>query len=311
MTEPRDPTPAPSVFWQGLSEEHSRQLSEHGFESIKRRQALRYFTWRWKWSATFRSEQLRYLLSHRHPGEWVHAWRSNDLSGDEWGDLEWSKLERHFYCFAVRLLWAYAEDHGDREVLDLPEPLTGGPIPVHEAGRLISQDLANSSIEVEAMRRALDGQPPRSILEVGAGYGRTAYSLLGIFPDATYTIIDIEPAISISRWYLTQLFDEDRLRFLAPTEVDQIDDHSVDLAVSISSLQEMTADQVAKYLQLFDRVACGGAVFLKQWKSWRNDQDDVTMRFEEYPIPRRWLPRFVERAPVQTRFVQAAYVVPS
>ncbi len=56
----------------------------------------------------------------------------------------------------------------------------------------------------------------RSILEVGAGYGRTAYALLNLYPHATYTIVDIEPAILISRWYLTQLFPDRDLRFMSP-----------------------------------------------------------------------------------------------
>jgi hypothetical protein len=44
---------------------------------------------------------------------------------------------------------------------------------VRRRGRLISQDLANTALESTAIPRALGGEPPRSIVEVGAGYGRT------------------------------------------------------------------------------------------------------------------------------------------
>lgn len=56
----------------------------------------------------------------------------------------------------------------------LSEPSLGWPLPVKWKGRLVSQDLANSSIEVDAVWRALRGSAPQSILEIGAGYGRTA-----------------------------------------------------------------------------------------------------------------------------------------
>lgn len=126
-----------------------------------------------------------------------------------------------------------------------------------------------------------------------------------------YTIVDIEPALGISRWYLSQLFPADRLRFLTPDQLDQVEMGSVDLAVSISSLQEMTPGQVAGYVGLMDRVAAGGHVYLKQWAEWRNPDDGVTMRFAEFPIPPRWTRTLHEAAPVQDRFIQAGWRVPA
>jgi hypothetical protein len=147
-------------------------------------------------------------------------------------------------------------------------------------------------------------------LEIGAGYGRTAYVLLSVFPESTYTIVDIEPALSLSRWYLTQLFPAGRLRFLRPDEALGLARGSVDVALSISSLQEMTADQVRGYLGVLDHVAAGGIVFLKQLTSWRNPADGIVMSFDEYPVPPAWKPLFREVAPVQTTFEQTAWRLP-
>jgi SAM-dependent methyltransferase len=221
----------------------------------------------------------------------------------------WPKRDRWLYVFAVRLLWRSATRHDPTGTTALPEPVTGNPLPVMSSGRLISQDLANSALELAAIDRALDGRQPSSILELGAGYGRTSYALMSKYPGATYTIVDIEPALSISRWYLSLLFDPSRLRFLHPEEADQIDSDSIDLALTISSLQEMTPDLVSGYLALFDRVSSGGVVYLKQWLSWFNPVDKVRMTFDEYAIPGRWSLKFKERAPVQTNFVQAAWDV--
>jgi len=182
---------------------------------------------------------------------------------------------------------------------------------VQYRGRLISQDLANTALEVTALRRAIGTRTPENFLEVGAGYGRMAYALLSIYPEATYTIVDIKPAIDISRWYLSQLFPPERLRFLSPLDAELLTPGSMDVALSISSLQEMTPEQVGAYLRLFDRGAEGGIVFLKQWKIWTNPVDNVTMRFDDYPIPMRWREVFCSRSAVQTRFMDAAWDVPA
>jgi SAM-dependent methyltransferase len=231
------------------------------------------------------------------------------LSDRDWDGVDWNRRDRWLYVFAARLLWEYGRKHDGLGVLLLPEPDLGSPLPVHWRGRLISQDLANSALETTAISRALGGAEPRSILEVGAGYGRTAYALLHAFPDSTYTIIDIEPALSISRWYLEQLFDPRRLRFVRPEDAQSLSSGAADLVVAVSSLHEMTLDQVARYLELFDRIAEGGVVYLKQWERWTNPDDGITLDFREYPIPERWRVVFDEFAPVQTNFRQAAWQI--
>jgi hypothetical protein len=147
-------------------------------------------------------------------------------------------------------------------------------------------------------------------MEIGGGYGRTAYALLSVFPQATYTIIDIEPALSISRWYLEKLFPGRRLTFVPAEDAANLR-REFDLALSISSLQEMRVDQIAGYLRLLDGVVRpDGVVYLKQWDEWRNPDDEVTLRFADYPIPARWRRSFLRKCPVQTRFLQGAWILP-
>lgn len=305
------PLEKPSRFWQSLATDHADVLKHYGPDSIKRRQALRYFTWRWSWRSIASSVQMRFLLAHTSPSALVRcAIEPPRLDDDAWRGVPWNRGDRWLYTFAVRLLWEYAARHDTYGVLALEEPLLGGPLPVFWRGRLISQDLANTALEATAIGRALAGRRPRSILEIGAGYGRTAYALLHAFPEATYTVVDIEPALSISRWYLTQLFPPELLRFRAPSEARRLGTSSADLVVAISSLHEMTPAQISDYLQLVDRVGTGGRVYLKQWERWKNPADGVTVEFERYPVPRRWRRIFDEPAPVQTNFRQAAWEVP-
>ena len=230
-----------------------------------------------------------------------------DLSDAAWYGVSWARRDRWLYVVAVRLLWEFARSQDSVGALALPEPELGAPLPVYWRGRLISQDLANTALEVATIVRVLGGQVPTSIVEIGAGYGRSAYVLLKLFPSATYTIVDIEPALSVARWYLTQLFPEERLRFLMPSQSDRLPATSFDLGLSVSSLQEMTPEQVAGYVQLLDRVVSGGVVYLKQWKRWHNPVDELTLEFGNYPIPARWHELYNQSALVQTGFQEAAW----
>jgi putative sugar O-methyltransferase len=298
----------PSTFWRELAEAHKQDLETFGIDRFKRRQAFKYFNWNWRWSQIKSSEQLRFLLANTSPSGWLRAALTpTPLSSAAWEGAPLGPADRWLYVFSVRLLWQYATAHDTAGVLRLPEPEIGAPLPVRWDGRLISQDLANTALEVSAIQRALGAREPTAFLEVGAGYGRTAYALLSLHPGASYTIIDIEPALSISRHYLTRLFPTRQLRFVPAEEAGSLAPGSADVALSISSLQEMVPAEIERYLRLFDRVAAGGVVYLKQWTEWRNPRDGVLARLADYPIPARWKPLFFERAPVQTRFTQAAW----
>lgn len=298
-----------SKFWRQLSDEHAAGLEDHGLAQVKRIQATRYFTWRWD-RKRFLSQQGRYLLAHAPRASWLRALVTKaSLSDDAWSPVDWSRQERWLYSLATRVLWDFARQHGSRSVLDLEEPLLGSPLPIWWRGRLISQDLANSSLEVASLLEALRGRQPAHVLEIGAGYGRTAHALLSIWPQLAYTIVDIEPALSISRWYLTSLFPDRRLRFVdARHEASSI--QRFDAAVSISSLQEVTRLEIHRYLELLDRLAQPGAViYLKQWEGWVNPVDAVRHTMDDYPVATRWQRLFRRPARVQTNFDESAWEV--
>lgn len=298
-----------SEFWVELADAHAAALEDHGFGVMKRVQALRYFTWQWSPGRLRQSHQARYLLRHVPlPTVVKAAIQRADLSQAAWAPVGWGRLERWTYVFASRLIWAVAERQGSARVLALAEPGLGAPFPVPWAGRLISQDLGNTALEVGTMLEALGGKEPARILEVGAGYGRTAHALLSLFPRAAYTIVDIPPALEISRWYLTNLFPDRDLTFVDARVADPVEDF--DLALTISSLAEMTSAETARYLALFERLAAPGAVvYLKQWAHWLNPVDGVQFVFDDHAPPGGTL-LLRRRAPIQTAFLEAAWRMP-
>lgn len=56
---------------------------------------------------------------------------------------------------------------------------------------------------------------------------------------------------------------------------------AIDMFVNVTSFQEMALDQVNSYLEAADRVATGGAIYL------RNDWEGVRSRQADYRVPPR------------------------
>jgi hypothetical protein len=295
-------------FWQELGAEHAEALQQHGFDSVKRVQALRYFTWRWGVRRAVAGRQGRYLLAHTSPAVWVRAALGRvDISDEAWAPVAWPRRERWLFAFATRLVWEIARRHGSSRTIALPEPTLGSPFPIDWRGRLISQDLANTALEMASIEQALGGRQPEHVVELGAGYGRTAHAILSIYPEASYTIVDIPPAIEISRWYLGTLFPNRNVTFLDGRDLNA-SPAPFDLAISISSLAEMTPPVVARYLDMFDRGGREGAVvYLKQWFRWRNPLDEVEQTIDDYELPARWRRLFRRAARIQTAFAEVAF----
>lgn len=295
----------PSQFWASLSADDESALLDSEFTSFKRRLAPHYFQWMYNVKSLVVSEHVSFLLRHAPKTALVrnlfHRGHRATLAG-----RDTSRFDRWVDSYVTRLVWSYA-NAVDASTRDVYETELGGTVPIFDDGHLVSQDLANSRIEWAAIKRNAGQTSFRSCLEVGAGYGRFAYLFLSINPGAAYTIVDIEPALTVSRRYLTQLFPTADLRFVAPRNMNDLAGRFFDLGVSISSLQEMTLAQVDLYLQLFDRSVADGFVYLKQWSQWQNTVDGVLHEFEKFPFPKRWERLEFDRCPIQTKFMQGVW----
>ena len=77
-----------------------------------------------------------------------------------------------------------------------------------------------------------------------------------------------------------------------PDQLELFPDGWFDATQTIGTLPEMPAAQSAHYLELLARKS-RRAVFLKQWKQWRNERDDVGLTERDYRLPSPW--RMAER----------------
>ncbi len=165
---------------------------------------------------------------------------------------------------------------------ELTEPIEGNPPRLYWKGRLFSQELLHSHIEYMTITQAIGGI--KSILEIGAGYGRTAWYFLSMIPDLHYTIIDIYPALGVSLKYLANLFPTKQLAFLEPRQAEKaLKDSTFDLSLSISSLDEMLPETKDGYLGLMAEKA--RYIYLQQHKRYKNPVDGVEINRNDYPLP--------------------------
>jgi putative sugar O-methyltransferase len=320
-----DPIYLPSAFWQDLNRKNLQQIETEGLVNFKQTVAQNYFTW----VIGRHSDQFQYLVQQTRASDWLPilfgAWSLN-LSPR----LGWR--EQIQLTIFTRMLWKFAERQDSQGLLrSLEEPRQGTPFNISLGRKLISQDLANSVLEYYAIREHF---VPRTtdrvtICELGAGYGRNAYVFMKALPNCKYIIVDIPPALRVAQHYLPSVlpgvktfpfrcfedfeeveaeFQEADLAFLLPHQAAKLKPKCVDLFVNISSLHEMTHEQIRAYFALIDRLT-SGYFYSKQWILSKNAADQIEVRWDDYPVPRHWRQLFHRPAKVQRAFFEAMYAI--
>lgn len=320
----------PSRYWEDLNARNLAQLADRGFGSFKRTVNQNYFAWI---VADPRDPQFLAAFAAwvRRPKPSVAWARLVDAQGIEAGEGRGQPLvpaaARLTHAVYVAMLWEFARRRDRLGLLQrLREPALGDPILVRHGGQLISQDVANSVIEFYAIDEARPVHSNSTVVELGGGYGRLGWLLLSAVPGVRYLAVDIPPALAVAQRYLTTLFPDlptyqfrsgspdpaaigrSRLAFLTPNQLDELPPMGADLFVNISSLQEMRPEQISRYLGLVGRHT-RGTFYMKEWRSWTNPIDQVTITEADYPIPAQWRKYYSRRHPIQTHFFEAAYLV--
>jgi putative sugar O-methyltransferase len=287
----------PSAFWATLNREHEEYLRED-FGNFKRTVATQYFTW----LPTLRQDQFHHLIRKTRLRDWPSI-LSNIPAPDGLSRWRWTNL-----CIYVRMLYLYSKRFDRLGLIDqLREPAFGNPFLIPYRNRLLSQDIIHSVLELYAMLDELDFSQPLKVCEIGAGYGRVAWLFLTLFPDCEYTIIDIEPAINVSKAYLRTVCPNAKVSFLSPADTEGLPNDCFDLTINISSFHEMTPAQVDAYFDLIDRTS--KRLYLKQWRCWHNPIDDVVMSEASYPYRPSWKKVYSRTNPVKPSFFEAVYLI--
>lgn len=320
-----NPLLSPSALWTFLSAGHERLLSAWGINRFKRGLAQNYSTfairrpthanYRAALSLCLRRPSLTPFKVRMARGHLVNLMGEARLSG---------RLAQLVYASYVGLLWAAIDDGSDDLPARLAEPAIGDPLPVRVAGKPVSQDLATS---IHEMRIARPHLAEGGILaEIGGGYGR-----LGQVVHASgfrYWVFDIAPALTVSEWYLGQVFPDARhfrwrpfeaweevadeasaadFAFFSADQIALVPPVSIDVFAAISSLHEMTAGQCAYLLgQMAEKART--AIYTKNWTEKLNEHDRVAFRSDDLLPPQGWRATIDRQDALWPRFTEKLFL---
>ena len=88
-------------------------------------------------------------------------------------------------------------------------------------------------------------------------------------------------------------------------QIEYLPDKYFDLTITVSSLHEMTLEQINNYIKHIDRLT-HGYFYTKQWRRSRV-RDNFYIKENEYAIPKKWQEIFKHRHPIQSMFFEALY----
>jgi len=206
------------------------------------------------------------------------------------------------------MLWEYTkrnDTYGATKYLN--EPLVGNPIRIIYDNKYISQDLCNSINEFNIIMNHVILPANPKILEIGAGYGRTAFVFCSSL-ECEYTILDIEPALTISKKYLSEVLPNKKITFITPQDINEIEDDYFDLVINISSFQEMTYEIIQVYFDFINRT-CSGYMYMKEWIKWFNPIDNISISYKYYPINKHWSKILCKKNIIYNKFFESIYKI--
>jgi putative sugar O-methyltransferase len=196
-------------------------------------------------------------------------------------------------------------------------------------GARVTQDRLNALLEFERISLLGDFADGSTVLEIGAGDGRTAACLMSLMPGIKYIIGDTPPALFLSSGNLRGLFPERRvaaalkassleelsalirgndLIFIFPHQIRLLADKSIDLFLAIDCLHEMTKATIDDYFAQIDRLA--RSFYMKVWNTTQVPFDLHRLTRDDYPVRPHWEKVFDEACVFPSNFCEMAYRLP-
>lgn len=332
------PVYRPSKFWDNLNQLNAQWLIDDGINNFKRSVNNNYFNWMVGSRSPYFQAVTRQFVQ-KLPGSarnlpgllkaHIDEMRTRTYLSRELTDQPF--LKRRLYALYLCLLYDYVRDHDSAGLFDrVEEPMIGNPITVMYRGRRISQDICNSYLEYQYLRKGLGSVFDKTnvIAEIGSGYGRLMYLLHMFHNDSNrkLIIVDIPPALFVAQWYLHKVFpntpkmffrsfgcfadvekelNKANICFLLPHQLEMLPDKYINVLINISSLQEMRKDQIAHYYDLINQKS--QYFYTKQWTFWENPEDKIVVPAVIYPTKPEWDVMTARLHPIHTDFFEAIF----
>lgn len=100
------------------------------------------------------------------------------------------------------------------------------------------------------VERAIDLSQVKTVVEIGAGFGRTCHGFMALAPSIErYVIVDLPSVLELSRRVLRKVLPNkfERIEFIDATDTGAWQSLTADLAINIDSFQEMPAPTIDGY----------------------------------------------------------------
>ena len=280
-------------YWQYLAIRNIEQLITFGFDAFKQTIGKNYFLFTNLASCSNVIDRRQDGLANSGIGEFCA--KHNHLSFTE-------SFQLNILTHSLR------EQYRERFPGDLSieEPLSGGPAYLTIDGCRVTTDLITSLYEYSTIAQTIDFENINVVVEVGGGYGRTAYAILKHQPKLRYFVCDVPPALFIAYEYLRDCFPEKRsclimdlekisnveelldkndLIFIFPEALDRLK-IECDLFLAIDCLHEMPKKQI---LHLLDYATCfSDYLYYKCWKDTVIPFDKIRLQEDFYSKDRAW-----------------------
>lgn len=281
----------PTSFWADASEQIARELVDAGIDQFRRTPtALGYFVPNYSGSASGISPEqadvLRTTLLENFPNaKKAQLALEHFLSGAQAALADYRVLiagdNRH------QLPWLHA----------FSESTYGNPVEQFEwNGKRYSRSALNYLLGLSLLKRHLNDDIPRCVLEIGGGFGTLGeiWSQSGV-PDWQYIDIDITPTQLVAEQFLKAAIGPDQVSgfeelpqsgevaleslkkaaVLCPWQIEQLVG-KVDLFVNFISFQEMEPEVVDNYLHHVNRLQA-------RWILLRNLREGKPLKKSGHP----------------------------
>ena len=326
-----------SKFWEKLNQLNIEWLKSDGLDNFKRTVNNNYFNWMVNTKSDYFLNVAHpfFEKAKRHPSKLLSLITTNigEMHHRTYvtTSTQTTNFQRKIYALYLLFLFEFVRDHDEFGLFDkLEEPIVGNPIVVEKRGKRISQDISNSYMEYSYIRHALGNDFPKvkTIAEIGGGYGRLSYLFHLLHQGIKIVLIDLPPALLVAQWYLRKVFPEARIMsyrnfssfseierefqhssicFLLPHQLELLPAGIIDLLINVSSLQEMSRQQINHYYALIDKKT--RYFYTKQWVLWENPEDKISVPAVIYPTRPDWILLKARVNPVHTEFFEAMFKV--
>jgi hypothetical protein len=307
-------------YWSHISKFNIVNLEDQGYNDFKSNITKNYYIW-----ITSKDHQYAQKLDRLVKKKFVRLPKEELLRmqpGMSYKDSQqFNKVTELFINYIYKL-------KEDDTLSQLEEPLTGNPCYVKFQDKRVSQDVLYSVLELHSLKQGCDVVSLDRIYEIGAGSGRTAHTILSLYPSIKYVIVDIAPALYVSQTYLSDVFPDKKIMkfrafgdfkeveeeyrasdvvFLTPDQLRMLPEQGESsLFMAINCFTEFSNESVNGYLKEADRLS--RYVYFNTWKRARLAKDLFYTDTDSFKPIESWKEVYKRPYTISPDFFEAFYI---